>query len=71
MGWQEISLIILISELQDTVQVTVDAGQLTDASSELGVKVQVTADGVEIRPQDNIVSQTLKLEAQASLMIHG
>ncbi|KAK4318879.1 hypothetical protein Pmani_010143 [Petrolisthes manimaculis] len=56
---------------QDTVQVTVDAGQLTDASSELGVKVLVTADGVEVQPQDNIVSQTLKLEAQASLKIHG
>lgn len=53
------------------MQVTVDAGQLTDASSELGVKVQVTADGVEILPEDNVVSQTLKLEAQASLLIHG
>lgn len=71
MMWQEKSLILLVSEPQDKVQVTVDAGQLTDASSELGVKVQVTADGVEILPEDNVVSQTLKLEAQASLLIHG
>lgn len=71
MEWLEKSLILLNSEPQDTVQVTVDAAQLTDSSSELGVEVLVTADGVEVRPQDNTVSQTLHLEAQASLMIHG
>ncbi|KAK3883405.1 hypothetical protein Pcinc_012280 [Petrolisthes cinctipes] len=56
---------------QDTVQVTLDGSQLTDTLSEVGVRVSVMADGMEVQPQDNIVNNALQLEAQPDLRMHG
>lgn len=56
---------------QDTVEVQVDASQLTDKSHDAVLDVLVSGEGQEVRPKDNIFKQGLQLAVHASLILHG
>ncbi|MPC18226.1 Integrin alpha-PS3 [Portunus trituberculatus] len=55
----------------DTVEVSVDASQLTDSSTNPRIQVDVGSEGRELKPEDNQLSINLQLVAQADMMLHG
>lgn len=52
------------------VEVEVDEEQMT-STSQVNLQVNVTGEGHELEPEDNFISRTLQLVAQASLELHG
>lgn len=56
---------------QDIVEVNVDTSQLTDGSSNPWIRVNVTGEGEELKPQDNQLFMSLPLEAHARLELFG
>ncbi|KAK7080194.1 hypothetical protein SK128_005032 [Halocaridina rubra] len=56
---------------KDSVNVTVDASYLSDSTDELKVDITGAGEGVELHPNDNSLSQSLKLQANAELTLHG
>ncbi|KAK4312791.1 hypothetical protein Pmani_015803 [Petrolisthes manimaculis] len=58
-------------ENKDTVEVELDTSQLTDSLSSVDVRMKVTAQGLEVSPQDTQHSLTLGLAAEASVRLHG
>ncbi|XP_063843702.1 integrin alpha-PS3-like isoform X1 [Scylla paramamosain] len=55
----------------DTVEVSVDASQLTDRSTSPGIQVNVAGEGHELKPEDNQLFINLQLVAQADMVLHG
>lgn len=53
------------------VDVEVDDSQLMADSSHVNLQVNVTGEGEELEPGDNILSMTLRLAAQANLTLLG
>ncbi|KAK3872358.1 hypothetical protein Pcinc_022575 [Petrolisthes cinctipes] len=56
---------------EDTVEVELDTSQLTDSLSSVNVRMNVTAQGLEVSPHDTHQSLTLALAAEASVKLHG
>lgn len=61
----------ILKDGEDKVEVVLDPRQLTDHSRNGVVDVQVSGEGQEIRPEDNIFFQELQFAAHASLKLHG
>ena len=57
--------------MQDTVEVSVDASQLTDSSTSPGIQVDVSSEGYELNSEDNQLFINLQLVAQANMVLHG
>ena len=53
------------------MEVTIDAGQLADGSSNTEIQVNVAGEGKEVKPSDNHVFMSLQLEARANLEVYG
>ncbi|XP_047495129.1 integrin alpha-PS3-like [Penaeus chinensis] len=56
---------------RDKIEITVDASNLGDSSSDPEISLEVSGEGLELHPLDNAVSHSLNLAAQANLLLHG
>lgn len=56
---------------QDKVEITVDASNLGDSSSDPDISLEVSGEGLELHPLDNAISHSLNLAAEANLILHG
>lgn len=57
--------------VQDTVEFSVDASQLTDSSTNPEIHVAVAGEGHEVNPDDNKLAINLQLVAKANMELHG
>lgn len=56
---------------RDKVEITVDASNLGDSSSDPDISLEVSGEGLELHPLDNAISHSLNLAAEANLILHG